>query len=134
MQSAKHKLSEEEFCASLAQLEWPDALVSTFLPFFTTHAPDIRSAAVSLEMKFASYRDCEWRLDVQLGSRMAAQQVEPKVLMRLELDTPAEKGERTQMHTVEIDAANLRRMSESLDAALAEADNVHVQRMQRYIR
>lgn len=73
-----------------------------------------------------SYRNVEWRLEAQIASRTMVNQLDPRIIVRLELSNGT--------HDLILTPANLIHMKEVLEEALSSSRSVHVQKLLRHVK
>lgn len=81
------------------------------------------------------YRNLEWRIDLELGTRFHRNK--PKPIVTLRLDTATDGGSsnvpQIQSTCLRIDYDALKLMQRQLETALKEVDSIHCSRIQRYM-
>uniref|UniRef100_M4B8K6 COMM domain-containing protein n=1 Tax=Hyaloperonospora arabidopsidis (strain Emoy2) TaxID=559515 RepID=M4B8K6_HYAAE len=81
------------------------------------------------------YRNLEWRIDLELGTRFCRNKPKPVVTLRLDTATQASSSAVPQLQTtcLRVDYDGLKRMQHQLETALKEVESVHCSRVRRYI-
>lgn len=84
-----------------------------------------------LSLRLPHYHNLEWRLDVQLSSRMLRNQVSPVLLLELETRDAVDVS-RKQL--LQIDYANLDHLVKEIEHAVKEVNTKHSRRIMRYVK
>ncbi|XP_063224041.1 COMM domain-containing protein 2-like isoform X2 [Bacillus rossius redtenbacheri] len=124
VESCRNELSEQDFRDLVLALGFAEGHQQQLSAVYEDKKGDVRSALAQLTLREPHYRDLEWRLDVQLGSRALRQQVTPLVTMKLSLDS----GRQVCLQT---DPVNLAHAAEVLEGALLESRSQHSRRVAR---
>ncbi|CAI5736529.1 unnamed protein product [Hyaloperonospora brassicae] len=137
MDGAKAKLSGHAFRSVVAGMSLPEQHVDVLVQLFDAHRIDIRQC-VSKDTGTCvpQYRNLEWRIDLELGTRFCRNS--PKPIVTFRLDTASQKQSATlpqiQTTCLRVDYDGLKLMQRQLEAALNEIDSVHCSRIQRYMQ
>jgi len=99
--------------------------------FFFFFHQDIAPLLNASPKRTPHYADLEWRVDVELGSRMLRSQIVPTWLMKLSLEDSDGKVEERLLQT---DATNLTHLYEELTMAFAEERTAYAKRIERNIK
>ncbi|KAE9008810.1 hypothetical protein PR001_g15978 [Phytophthora rubi] len=136
MDGAKDELSERAFRLVLKGMTLPEQHVEVLAQIHEAHAKDIREC-VSRETRTSvpHYRNLEWRIDLELGTRFHRNTPKPIVTLRLDTATQPSSSSVPQVQStcVRVDYDGLKLMQRQLETALKEADSVHCSRIQRYM-
>jgi len=106
--------------------------ISLCTEFYAENLEKIQACLQHMVIHLPSYRDLDWRLDMELSSRTLHNRMEPHFIAKLETLDAGTSGATTQQF-LEIDYAHLKMLCATLEEALEENSSVHVKRMQRYI-
>jgi len=104
-----------------------------------------------LSLQVPHYHNLEWRLDVQLGSRMLRSQIAPTLLVEREtrdVQAPTADSEdpataaapaataatASHKHLLQLDWANLDHLVQQLERAVKEVNTKHSRRVLRYVK
>ncbi|XP_036971825.1 COMM domain-containing protein 2 [Acanthopagrus latus] len=129
-ESSKHMISEVDFLDSVLALGFSEELNQLLLQLYLQHHSQIRSILSQLPSNLPSYHSLEWRLDVQLASRSARQQVIPMLTMHLLLTRGCDSSSRV----LQTDPRTLLHLIFTLEAALAAMKTSHSRRILRNIK
>nr|CAD7204405.1 unnamed protein product [Timema douglasi] len=124
VESCRNKLDEQDFQDSVLALGFSEQQQQTLSTFYHSKKEEIQSALLRPTLDIPHYKDLDWRVDIQLGSRALHHQVTPLVSMKLSLDN----GQCVPLQT---DPNNLLHMTQVLEQALQEAKGQHTRRIQR---
>ena len=81
------------------------------------------------------YSNLEWRLETQIASRMLRDQLEPRLILRFELDQTGNKvGGEKKFVTLQCDPSNLINLHQSMEDALAQARSQHLLKIARHVK
>ena len=81
------------------------------------------------------YSNLEWRLETQIASRMLRDQLEPRLILRFELDQTGNKvGGEKKFVTLQCDPSNLINLHESMEDALAFARSQHLLKIAGFVK
>jgi len=97
----------------------------------------LREVKGALSMSKLRYKQLTWRLDVELARRNMTQMTEPKFMLRLDVFDPRDglvEQPKVESFHLQSDFANLKRVQNELQRALAELNSPHAQRLVRYIK
>lgn len=128
-EAAKANLAKGEFLLSVSDLDLSDDAKNAIAEFYVGCVKEVQGLLAKLVMALPEYHHMDWRLDMELGSRMQRKVVEPKFVIRLDTREPELKST-----YAEADFATLQRLIAELEAAEAEVKTAHSQRVARYIR
>lgn len=130
----------------LLQLGVPLSVAEVFCEVFYSNRRLFLKLKGCLGVSEFSYYNLSWRLDVELAKRNLSVTSDPKYLLRLDLinhaaDTAVVNRDDTaqpikpEYHSVllQADYANMKLLQSELQRALDEMNNVHCQRISRYI-
>lgn len=102
----------------------------------TTQKPrEFKGALVMSNRK--RYKDCTWRLDMELARRNVNIMTEPKFMIRLDVASAQDSAleqPKVESYHLQADFANLKMLQSKLQLALAELSAPHAQRLGRYIK
>ncbi|XP_029943545.1 COMM domain-containing protein 2 [Salarias fasciatus] len=134
--SAKHALSERDFLDSVSLLGLGGELNHTLLQLYLKHSAEVCGVLRQLSCAPPAYRDLHWRLDVQLASRAARQQLIPRLTLSLRRSGGAGTGAEAAAAAVvlQVDAATLLRLVSALEDALHAARSGRARRLARSIK
>ncbi|KAI9984149.1 hypothetical protein PInf_005442 [Phytophthora infestans] len=136
MDSVKAEMSEHAFRYVLTGMTLPEQHIDVLVQLYSAHGNDIREC-VSREngTSVPRYRNLEWRIDVELGTRFHRNKPKPIVTLRLDTATQANSTTMPQVHStrLRVDYDGLKLMQRQLETALKEVDSVHCSRIQRYM-
>jgi len=121
------QLSEVDFADSVISLGFDAELQHVLTRAYLDNADEIRSVLREMAAGLPSYKDLEWRLDVQVASRALHNQVEPQLVLKLHLEDDGRK----EVKVVQTDPVNLLHLTQSLEAALQEIKTSHCRRLLR---
>ncbi|XP_022623678.1 COMM domain-containing protein 2 [Seriola dumerili] len=133
-ESSKHMISEVDFLDSVLALGFGDELNQMLLQLYLQHHSQIRSILSQLPSNLPAYQNLEWRLDVQLASRSARQQVIPALTMRLLLTRGSDSRSDHSIRVLQADPSTLLHLISTLEAALAAMKTSHSRRILRNIK
>ncbi len=129
LEAAKNKLSPEWFALSLQEFNIPSDIFKVLRDFYTENQSKLKEGSVKLGLSLPKYKDFTWRLDVEISKRMVHRSIKPQFIVNLE----TQAGEEAQAQLLQVDAANMNKLLSSLEAAAAEYNGVHANRIRRYI-
>eukprot|EP00644_Phytophthora_capsici_P004752 jgi/Phyca11/557860/estExt2_Genewise1.C_PHYCAscaffold_10015 len=136
MDGAKVEMSAHAFRLVLKGMALPEQHVDVLAQLYETHAKGIREC-VSRETgtSVPHYRNLEWRIDLELGTRFHRNKPKPIVTLRLDTSTQANSTAvpKVQSTCLRADYDGLKMMQRQLETALKEVDSVHCSRIQRYM-
>ncbi|CAH0474583.1 unnamed protein product [Peronospora belbahrii] len=137
MDSAKTEMSESAFRMVVKGMSLSEHHVDALAQLYQVHVKTIR-ACVSRETgtSISHYRNLEWRIDLELGTRFHYNKPKPIVTLRLDTVTHLSSSDVPQVQTncFRVDYDGLKLMQRQLEAALMEVDSVHCSRIQRYMQ
>ncbi|CAI5745226.1 unnamed protein product [Peronospora destructor] len=137
MDAAKVKMSQDVFRMVVKGMSLPEQHVGVLAKFYKAHVKDIREC-VSRETgtSISQYRNLEWRIDLELGTRFHHNKPKPIVTLRLDTTTQVSSSSLPQAQTncFRVDYDGLKLMQRQLETALMEVDSVHCSRIQRYMQ
>jgi len=135
LECARHRPSRAQYLTAAESLPFSGETNEAIFGFYQEHyealqhALDVQDAGTvtsGVSGVLPWYRDASWRLDIQVSSRRAANDICPSFLLRI--DTSDDKS-----HDLQASAASLRYLHEELSDALAQLDSVHVKRVDKYL-
>ncbi|KAH7491666.1 hypothetical protein KRP22_002865 [Phytophthora ramorum] len=136
MDGAKAEMSEHAFRLVLKGMALPEHHVDVLAQLYEAHVKDIREC-VSRETgtSVPHYRNLEWRIDLELGTRFHRNKPKPIVTLRLDTATQTSTSTVPLLHStcLRVDYDGLKMMQRQLETALKEVDSVHCSRIQRYM-
>lgn len=114
--SRKQKLSEQEIEVQLKDLGFQNDQILVIVIFLRDHENFIPCN----ELRF---KDLEWRLETKISSRSCHNfdNIEPKIMMRLELNKSGSSRGDTKELLMETNATNLVHITHKLEQALMDA-------------
>ncbi|OQR82754.1 hypothetical protein ACHHYP_15581 [Achlya hypogyna] len=131
-EAAKRGISSQELAASVAELQLTPESLHVLTSYYERHCDAIKTAtAWHPPLGVPSYHGLSWRLDMELGTRLLHNRMSPE--LTLSFETRSHSGA-VEAHTMQTEFAILKRLHESLKAALKEAQSPHCSRMQRYLQ
>ncbi|KAF4318385.1 hypothetical protein BBO99_00007444 [Phytophthora kernoviae] len=123
MDAAKTELPEQAFRLALKGMEMLEDHVEVLTQLYAAHAEDIR-ACVTKETgtSIPHYRNLEWRIDLELGTRFLRNKPKPIVTLRLDTSTRPSSSSVPQVQStcLRVDYDSLRLMQRQLETALKE--------------
>ncbi|XP_035800140.1 COMM domain-containing protein 2 isoform X2 [Amphiprion ocellaris] len=134
LESSKHMLSEVDFLDSVLVLGFDEELNQILLQLYLQHHNQIRSILSHLPSSLPAYHNLEWRLDIQLASRLCRQQVIPMLTMRLLLTRGCDSHSDYSSRVLQADPSTLLYLISTLEAALAAIKTSHGRRILRNIK
>ncbi|KAG7488128.1 hypothetical protein MATL_G00031070 [Megalops atlanticus] len=129
-ESSKLMISEVDFQDSVLVLGFSEELNKLLLQLYLDNRKEIRHILSELAPSQPHYHNLEWRLDVQLASRVLRQQVKPVVTFKLHLENEGVRSARV----LQTDPATLLHIIQELERALAEVKTNHCRRILRNIK
>ncbi|XP_036377690.1 COMM domain-containing protein 2 [Megalops cyprinoides] len=129
-ESSKLMISEVDFQDSVLVLGFSEELNKLLLQLYLDNRKEIRHILSELSPSLPHYHNLEWRLDVQLASRVLRQQVKPVVTFKLHLENEGVRSARV----LQTDPATLLHIIQELERALAEVKTNHCRRILRNIK
>ncbi|KAL3663199.1 hypothetical protein V7S43_011609 [Phytophthora oleae] len=136
MDGAKVEMSAHAFRLVLNGMALPEQHVDVLAQLYEAHAKGIREC-VSRETgtSLLHYRNLEWRIDLELGTRFHRNKPKPIVTLRLDTSTQTSGATVPQLQStcLRVDYDGLKMMQQQLETALKEVDSVHCSRIQRYM-
>uniref|UniRef100_A0A3Q3GGI3 COMM domain containing 2 n=1 Tax=Kryptolebias marmoratus TaxID=37003 RepID=A0A3Q3GGI3_KRYMA len=130
MESSKHMISEVNFLDCVLVLGFSEEVNRFLLKLYQEHQGQIRTIMKQLICSQPTYQNLEWRLDVQLASRLLRQQIVPTVVTRLFLTSGTDSSSRV----LQTDPRTLLHIIYTLEAALAAVKTSHTRRILRNIK
>jgi COMM domain containing 2 len=73
-----------------------------------------------------SFNDLEWRIDVKLATKSLQKQIDPEIILKLNLKSNENKSE---IHILQTDIVNLVHLTNCLDDALNEMKSNYCRRI-----
>ena len=152
LEAARYNLSMAEFVGSLGDVAMPEESRRAIAQVFADNKTQLRErvaaagpggGAVSAGLGVGgsptvpAYRALDWRFEVAVASRHLHDQMRPSFTLRLDTAAPAVAGATggsANSLDFTADFAALRRASDAIDEAVAEAKSAHSRRVNRYIR
>eukprot|EP01033_Poteriospumella_lacustris_P013719 gene13718-9822_t len=128
----------------LVQLGMDETLVGSFCKEFNLARRRLNILKGNLSLSVLSYRDLQWRLDIELSKRALLVTTEPTYQLRLDLikndgkvtgssDQEGSPTENIASYNLQCDYANLKNIQNELQKAIDAYTGVHSQRITRYI-
>lgn len=138
----------------LLQLGMNESIVKTFVQCFKDGRLRLKALKGPLSLDTMSYKDFQWRLDIELSKRSIQSVTEPTYQIRLDLinntistaggiiatddDGDEDKAAKlkeggSNTYHLQADYANLKLMQTELQRVIDEYSGVHSQRISRYI-
>eukprot|EP00911_Craspedida_sp_UC1_P002197 UC1_evm1s1680 len=127
VECSRLKINDVDFHDSFLTLGLNTAVNKYLLDLYMANAEEIRAILDHIYPGMPAYADMHWRLDVQLASRSLRQQVEPQVVLQLDI----KDADSVVMQT---DPATLTHLTRELEAALKETRTSHFRKTTRGIR
>lgn len=151
--AAGHNLERTDFVDSVMTAGLSQTSASILEQFFLENLTILRSVLdetannLGLVSSFPVYRDLEWRVQVQIGSRSLRHQFIPSVLCKLKTsrpggttstndetsEEPSDGTEMTQTHLIQMSPQDLVHITQTLDEALQALRSSHCRRIMRNI-
>lgn len=138
LEAARKSVNENELQLSIEDaasggLKLPPATIERIKHAYSTHYRDLRSllTAHTHSLTLPHYHNLEWRVDVEIGSRLLRQQTRPMIV--LQLDTKDERGETVRQY-MQMDYAQLEHTVAELEQAVKQASSKHARRILRYVK
>ncbi|KAI5614723.1 COMM domain-containing protein 2 [Silurus asotus] len=129
-ESSKLMISELDFQDSVLVLGFSEELNKLLLQLYLENSKEVRRILSGLAPSLSHYHNLEWRLDVQMASRVMRQQVKPTVTLKLHL----ESGDARSARVLQTDPATLQHLIQELERALTEVKSNHCRRILRNIK
>lgn len=130
VEASKVMITEMEFRDSIIVLGFNEQCQEELVKYYLQNGEEIRSFLSTLKIGIPHYHNLEWRLDVQIASRSLRRPLEPKLLLKLQL----EKNTMKENILLEADPSNLIHLTEVLEQALQEARSHHCRRIMRNVK
>ncbi|KAI1287297.1 COMM domain-containing protein 2 [Halotydeus destructor] len=130
----RSKLSEDDVQKKLTLMNWTSDQIEPFVGTMMDEKNRILHSLDSLDHECSavpSYNNLEWRLEVKTASRMLRNQLEPSILLGLELANS--DGSLSKLN-LNCDPACVLHLKDVLEEALAEGQSVHVQKLTRHLK
>ncbi|RMX70020.1 hypothetical protein DD238_000699 [Peronospora effusa] len=126
MDAAKVEMSEDVFRMVVKGMSLPEQHVEVLAKLYKAHVKDIREC-VSRETgtSISQYRNLEWRIDLELGTRFHYNKPKPIVTLRLDTQVSSSAVPQAQTTCFRVDYDGLKLMQHQLETALKEVDSVH---------
>lgn len=132
LECARRNCTSEELVNSLPdELAFTSEQKTILQQSFTQHFRDLRLLLSDLSLRLPHYHNLEWRLDIQLSSKMLRNQVEPLLLVELETKDAEDQSQRQML---QLDYTNLDHLVKELEQAVKEINNKHSRRVLRYVK
>lgn len=131
LECTRKNASGDDWIAGMEAMGFNDEQKTALKAAFDSAAKGLRSLLSDLSLRLPHYHNLEWRLDVQLGSRMMRSSLEPSLL--LELETRDSRGQPSKQ-IMQMDYANLDHTVQELERAVKEANTKHARRVIRYVK
>ena len=82
--STKNKMNKSMFMISAADLPLSEPHKQAMCEFFLANRDKIRKALDTVDMALPEFQHLDWRLDVEVGSRLVHQTIKPSFMLRLD--------------------------------------------------
>jgi hypothetical protein len=128
---AKHDLVDASFRLAIADVKLADDAEELLAETYAREKKRLRSSLLNASMQLPHYHNLDRRLDIQIASRAARQQVQPKLVLELETRDAAAAP---QFNLMELDFANLSHLCNELENAVTEIQQGHSRRILRYVQ
>ena len=124
-------MNEKELRDSLTLLGFKSNLIEEITESSLAHQNQIQTYLENLKMKVKSFNDLEWRIDVKLATKSLYKQIEPEIILKLNLNSneQVDKSNKTEVHILQTDIVNLVHLTNSLDDALNEMKSNYCRRI-----
>ena len=117
----------------LNSLDLPANCVGPLSKFYIENRLPIRKSVTSSGIQLHTYKNVDWRLQMELSRRMTHSTMRPTFLLKLDTTGAGESASEVS-HLLEADLSTITMIKEQLRAAVKENDSVHMQRLYRYVR
>ena len=131
LEATRKNASGEDLVSGMDSLGFNAEQKAALQSAYDIASKGLRSMLSDLSLRLPHYHNLEWRLDVQLGSRMLRSTMEPSLL--LELETRDSRGQPIKQ-IMQMDYANLDHTVQELERAVREANTKHARRVIRYVK
>lgn len=131
LEGARRNATGDDLVNSLDGITLAEEQKAAVREAYALYFRDLRSLLADLSFKLPHYHNLEWRLDVQLGSRLVRNQVQPVLMVELET-RDAEDAPQKQL--MQLDYANLDHLVQVLESAVKEVNTKHARRVVRYVK
>eukprot|EP00164_Ancoracysta_twista_P003480 GFYU01004642.1.p1 GENE.GFYU01004642.1~~GFYU01004642.1.p1 ORF type:complete len:207 (-),score=41.24 GFYU01004642.1:31-651(-) len=130
-ENAKADVNAARFEDNVLELGVPATVGKMLTECYEENKEAIRQSLEKFKMPLKSYKDLEWRLDIDIASRSLRSQVEPRFLLNLQ----TEDGDGAQQsELLQADYQSLRNVCSELETALAELKVTHTRRVTRFVK
>jgi len=129
IECSKLMITEMDFHDSFLTLGLSEEVNKALLNLYLENRTEIRRILDSMDIQLHAYKNLEWRLDVQVASRALRQQMEPIIVMKLDVE-----GQTPNSHLLQTDPTTLNHIVDELEAALKEMRASHYRRVTRGLR
>ncbi|KAL1132815.1 hypothetical protein AAG570_010767 [Ranatra chinensis] len=126
-------MSQPKLVDSLKQLGFPDSSCDLLCQFYRAKRVPINQVLLAAAIQLPTFKDLDWRVEAQVGSRAVPHQITPSVLMKLSLDGDGGCGG-SNGTLMQVDASTLVQITRRLEEALSLATAPHTTRVQRRFR
>ena len=103
------------------------------LQTYSEHYDSIVQKTSAFSMSLPQFQDLQWRIDVSLARRSAAQDASPKFMLNLGLTDSSSKDGTCSLR-FQSDHASMKHILDQLEAAVLEERSVHARRFQKYVQ
>eukprot|EP01052_Picozoa_sp_SAG31_P040214 SAG31_NODE_5771_length_2334_cov_4.524832_1_plen_387_part_00 len=137
LEAARVGLVDEEMMVealTINELGFDDAVKAAIAKHYAQNINDLAKINATQQLTTSHYKDLEWRLDVQVASRSARQQVLPTMLLKMHTHREGSQADAEDPVVMQADYANLRHLATELQAAIQESNSHHHRRLSRYIK
>ncbi|UJR25230.1 hypothetical protein I4U23_006582 [Adineta vaga] len=132
---AKTKISFESLEESLKLLGYSSPIRESFIECYKSKANELQKTLTrDLALSLPSYKNLNWRFDVQIATRTmrSRKQFEPFFILKLTLINA--NNDKEQVHLFQIDPLTLVHIVEQLEAAMNESRSSHARRIMQTFR
>lgn len=126
VEACKNKLSTTKLKDALNNLKFNEKQAAVLLEFYQAKQNDINNTLLAGSVCLPLFKNLDWRIQAEIGSRALPEQLEPSVLLKLSL----ENCEPESM-LLKADPGNLVAITHALESALKEATGQHARRVHR---
>ena len=130
LDAAKRHTSDADFTASLAPLNLPATHAALLAQLHSTHSRQLTATLATLSLPLPHYVDLQWRLDMEVHTRLMTRTATPVYLLELTTRT----GETEGRVLVQSDYAGLVRLEAELEDAIKAMQTKEARRIIRYVK
>ena len=130
LDAAKRHTSDADFSASLAPLNLPATHSALLAQLYAAQSKQLTATLSSLSLPLPHYASLQWRLDVELHTRLVARTATPVYMLELSTRT----GEKQNSVLLQSDYAGLLKLEAALEDAIRAMQTKEARRIIRYVK